>query len=105
MMKSDHEYLAEALANIRPNSVEWNILGNEIQWLDDTPPPTTEEINAEIENIKGRETGEEYKIKRKSEYPNLADFADAYYWEKMGNSTLMDAYLEQVSSVKNKFPK
>ena len=105
MMKSYHEYLAEALANISPNSVEWSILGDEIQWWDDAPPPTTEEINAEIENIKARETSGEYKEKRRSEYPNLADFADAYYWEKMGNSTLMDAYIERVGSVKNKFPK
>ena len=104
MMKSNYEYIAEALANIAPNS-EWSTLGDEIQWLDDTPQPTTEEINAEIENIKARETSEEYRAKRRVEYPDLADFADAYYWEKMGNSSLMDAYLEKVSSVKNKFPK
>ena len=39
------------------------------------------------------------------EYPPIEDFIDAYYWEKNGNSSLMEEYLKKVSAVKNKFPK
>ena len=34
-----------------------------------------------------------YKTQRATEYPSLAEFADAYYWAQKGDNTLMDAYV------------
>jgi ribosome-interacting GTPase 1 len=46
-----------------------------------------------------------YKEQRASEYPTLADFADAYYWAQKGDNTLMDAYVAKCDDVKTKYPK
>jgi len=46
-----------------------------------------------------------YKFSRALEYPNLSEFADAYYWAQKGDTTLMDSYIEKCDVVKNKYPK
>ena len=46
-----------------------------------------------------------YKYKRQTEYPSLADFADAYYWAQNGDDTKMTAYIEKCAEVKQKYPK
>ena len=42
---------------------------------------------------------------RRSEYPTLADFADAYYLAQKGDNTLMDAYIDKCDAVKTKYSK
>ena len=46
-----------------------------------------------------------YIAKRASEYPNVTDFADAYYWAQKGNTALMDAYVAKCDAIKLKYPK
>ena len=46
-----------------------------------------------------------YKEQRATEYPTLAEFADAYYWAQKGDNTLMDAYVAKCDDVKTKYPK
>ena len=46
-----------------------------------------------------------YIAKRASEYPNVTDFADAYYWAQKGNTALMDAYVAKCEATKQKYPK
>jgi hypothetical protein len=46
-----------------------------------------------------------YRDDRQSEYPPLAEFADAVYWQAMGDESKMQAWLDAVSAVKNKYPK
>ena len=46
-----------------------------------------------------------YIAKRQTEYPSLADFADAYYWAQNGDDTKMTAYIEKCEAVKTKYPK
>ena len=46
-----------------------------------------------------------YIAKRQSEYPPLADFADAYYWAQNGDNTKMTAYIDKCEAVKTKYPK
>ena len=50
-------------------------------------------------------TANAYKVKRASEYPSLAEFADAYYWAQNGDDTKMTAYIEKCEAVKTKYPK
>jgi hypothetical protein len=47
----------------------------------------------------------DYSIERRMNYPQLADFADAYYWAQQGDNTKMDEYLQKIKDVKEKYPK
>jgi hypothetical protein len=47
----------------------------------------------------------DYRMARASEYPPLADFMDAVYWQSVGDDTKMCEYLAEVSRVKALFPK
>ena len=46
-----------------------------------------------------------YAQARRLEYPNIRDFADAYYWAQKGDNTKMDEYVAKCDAVKEKFPK
>jgi hypothetical protein len=90
---------------------EFNMSNDDLStlvWLEDesvVPRPTDEEILAKADEIRSRNIRADYKDKRFSEYPPLAEFADAYYWAQQGNTELMDAWVSKVSAVKAKFPK
>jgi hypothetical protein len=43
--------------------------------------------------------------KRQSEYPPLADLADALYHQSKGDETKLTAYLAKCEAVKTKYPK
>ena len=47
----------------------------------------------------------QYSRNRAPLYPSLADFADAYYWEKKGNDSLMATYIAACDKVKSDNPK
>lgn len=47
----------------------------------------------------------DYVKRRQEEYPDLAELADALYWEAKGDKTKMKAYLDKCDQVKTKFPK
>jgi hypothetical protein len=42
---------------------------------------------------------------RREEYPGLAEFADAFYWQQRGDSKRMEEWLKKCDSVKSKYPK
>lgn len=46
-----------------------------------------------------------YADKRRAEYPPLADFADAIFWQAKGDPSRLSAYLASVAAVKAKYPK
>lgn len=48
---------------------------------------------------------EDYRKRRELEYPSLADFADAMYWQSKGDNSKLDAYFNKIDAVKTKFPK
>jgi hypothetical protein len=110
----------QAILNLRPNS-GWGIRGREVEWSSDefgntiatnviwndtvNPFPTKEELDAELARLQAEWTATEYQRLRKPEYPPLADFADAMYWQAEGDNTKMTAYLAAVAAVKSKYPK
>ena len=47
----------------------------------------------------------DYSIERRMNYPQLADFADAYYWAQQGDNTKMNEYLQKITEIKEKYPK
>jgi len=80
--------------------------GGTITWHDPIDPPITDEqINQEKERLLQEYDAKEYQRQRKSEYPPLADLADALYWQSKGNDIKMAAYLAAVDAVKTKYPK
>ena len=48
---------------------------------------------------------EDAGVLREKEYPNLAAFADAYYWQHHGKPEKMEEWLKNCSDVKQKYPK
>lgn len=47
----------------------------------------------------------DYVKRRQQEYPDLAELADALYWEAKGDNSKMKDYLDKCDQVKTKFPK
>jgi hypothetical protein len=47
----------------------------------------------------------DYSIERRMNYPQLADFADAYYWAQEGDDSKMREYLQKIKEIKEKYPK
>jgi hypothetical protein len=67
-------------------------------------PMTAEEI-AKAEQEQAYVNAHAYIAKRAAEYPNVTDFADAYYWAQKGKTELMDAYVAKCDAIKLKYPK
>jgi len=67
--------------------------------------PTLEEVTQEVARLQAEYNKTEYQRQRSSEYPDLKEFVDAYYWAQNGDNTRMDAYIVKCSTVKNKYPK
>ena len=100
--------LARALAALRPYA-NWSINGESIEgiiWHDDeSTRPTDEEISAKVAELEKLDASLSYQDDRKNEYPDIRQFADAYYWSLKGDNTLMDAYIAKCDAVKAKYPK
>ena len=93
--------LTEALVILRPGVDFANVDGTlaNIRW--DTPnvvPPTQEEADAAMAII-------EYREKRRSEYPPLADLADATVHRESGDPQPYADYIAACLAVKAKYPK
>ena len=100
-----HADITSALRRLAPKA-EWSLVGEDIEWhSEDIPMPSSSDIDAEIERIRDEEQRNRYANDRLAEYPPIADFIDAYYWEKLGDSSLMEQYIEKVTAVKDKYPK
>jgi hypothetical protein len=64
-----------------------------------------EAVLAELSRLEEEYQLKEYQRQRQSEYPPLADLADAMYWQAQGDDSKMTAYLAAVQAVKDKYPK
>jgi hypothetical protein len=100
--------IPDALQSLCPGA-EWVLRGNDysgLEWLDKVQTqPTEAEIQAEVARLQAEYDAKEYQRLRAPEYPDLADFADAYYWSQNGDDTKMTEYLQKISDVKDKYPK
>jgi len=100
-MKPD---LADALVSLRPGE-EWVVRDGEIEWLSETTPPTQDEVDARLSELRAAYDHSEYQRMRVDEYPPIAEFADAMYWMRQGDESKMIAYEAKVAAVKDKYPK
>lgn len=100
--------ITKALVNLRPGA-EWSLNGDTyegLQWLDKTQTkPTEEEINEELLKVQIESENKKYQRLRAKEYPDLKEFADAYYWSQKGDETKMNEYIAKCDEIKNNYPK
>ncbi len=70
----------------------WNIKTN--RWED-------------VRTVKEKDAAKEFETQaaRYAEYPPLADFADAMYWQSKGDNSKLTAYFSKIDTVKQKHPK
>lgn len=117
-------FYADAISNLLPEGAGFSMAGP-MDWnqemingvMTQTTPtnvkvfdqsislPYKAQIDAEVEKLKAQWETTEYQRLRKLEYPSLDMLADALYWQQQGDATKMQAYLEAVQEVKNKYPK
>jgi hypothetical protein len=101
--------IVQALFSLRPGA-NWSLNGDTYEglWWADTnelPPPTKEEVEAEVARLQAEYDAKEYQRLREPEYPDLKEFVDAYYWAQKGDDTKMNAYIVKCDAVKDKYPK
>ena len=72
--------------------------GNQIELDQALVDAAAAEIAAEL-------AATEYQRQRAPEYPSMAAFADAMYWNSTGDSTKLDEYYAACAAVKAKYPK
>ena len=105
--------ITKALVSLRPGA-QWVLDGDTyegIQWLEKPvweggqKKPTQAEVEAEVARLQEEYDITQYQRLRSSEYPDLKEFVDAYYWAQKGDNTKMDAYIVKCDSVKDKYPK
>lgn len=96
-------HISIALNNIRPGSL-WTIDGDDyggLIWSDDndSPPPTKEEVENELERLRQEHINNQYQRDRASAYPSIQDQLDTLYHQGY------DGWKEEINKVKEKYPK
>ena len=94
---------ADAIASLYP-TCQWSIVDNDLEniWWDDQnelPPPTEEELQAEVERLQAEYEYNQYQRDRASEYPSIQDQLDTLYHQGY------DGWKESINKVKEEYPK
>jgi hypothetical protein len=101
-MNYDDLNIINALSKLRPGA-KFAVINGKMDWQDEEQTlPTEEELTAKAAEITLSRSQNEYKNKRKAEYPPIADFADA--WVKQDDAAL-EVYRQKCLDVKAKYPK
>jgi hypothetical protein len=95
--------ITKAILSLRPGA-SWSISGDDYEtlwWSDenDLPPPTEEEVQAEIERLKAEYEYNQYQRDRASAYPSIQDQLDTLYHQGY------DGWKASIDEVKNQYPK
>ena len=95
--------ISEALISLKPGA-QWTLNGDDYEglvWHDENelPPPTEEEIQAEVERLQQVYENNQYQRDRASEYPSIQDQLDVLYHQGY------DGWKARIDEVKNKYPK
>ena len=96
-----HSLIGLAIREINP-SAKFTVHGDNtdtIDWLKGTTPISENDIKNKIEQLEAKYISEEYKRKRKSEYPNIEDQLDDIYHNGIAG------WKRTIKEVKDKYPK
>jgi hypothetical protein len=96
-------FLIEAIHSLAPNcqfSIS-NFNYNTLVWNDENevPPPTREEVQAEIERLQAEYEYNQYQRNRATSYPSIQEQLDTLYHQGY------DGWKAEIDEVKNKYPK
>jgi uncharacterized coiled-coil DUF342 family protein len=97
-------FFVRAIETLKPGA-SWTIRGEDhyenLIWNNENelPPPTEEEIQAEIERLQAEYEYNQYQRNRASEYPSIQDQLDTLYHQGY------DGWKASIDEVKNKYPK
>ena len=93
--------IGPAIKNLRPTSTfSVGDTYDTLNWLDNfTPPPTEEEVAAEVARLANQWTNTEYQRLRATEYPPMADQLDMIFHGGL------EAWKSEIQAVKDKYPK
>lgn len=94
--------LNNKVVDVQENSFE---VHESLTWVDCDSNIDTSYTYENGQFIKPPQPVLDYSIERRMNYPQLADFADAYYWVQQGDNTKMDEYLTKIKEIKEKYPK
>jgi hypothetical protein len=95
--------IINALQSLRPGA-QWTLNGDDYEgltWHDENelPPPTEEEIQAEVERLQQVYENNQYQRDRAFEYPPIKEQLDTLYHQGY------DGWKASIDEVKNKYPK
>ena len=100
--------ISKAIKSINLNA-EFSMEENDIDritWLNNTTPISKEDILEKQTELLAEQDAQEYARRRKSAYPTLREFAEAYTEKEIGeDSTKWDAYVIKYNQVRNDNPK
>jgi hypothetical protein len=97
------DFLIGAIHSLAPNcqfSIS-NFNYNTLVWNDENevPPPTREEVQAEIERLQAEYEYNQYQRNRATSYPSIQEQLDTMYHQGY------DGWKAEIDEVKNKYPK
>ena len=79
---------------------------NQITWLNETTPISKSDIQAKQAELQAEYDALAYARKRKSEYPNVDDFMEAYTEKEiLADTTKWDEYVVKYNKVRTDNPK
>ena len=95
--------ITKAIISLRPGAI-WALDGDTYEGLtwsneNELPPPTEEEIQAEVERLQAEYEYNQYQRDRASEYPSIQEQLDVLYHQGY------DGWKASIDEVKNKYPK
>ena len=95
--------ITEAIRNLKPGA-NFCVNGDTYEglvWHDENelPPPTEEEVQAEIERLQTEYENNQYQRDRASDYPSIQEQLDVLYHQGY------DGWKASIDEVKNKYPK
>nr|BAR38131.1 hypothetical protein [uncultured Mediterranean phage uvMED] len=96
-----HSLIGLAIREINP-SAKFTVHGDNtdtIDWLKGTTPISENDIKNKIDELEAKYISDEYKRKRKLEYPSIVDQLDDIYHNGV------DGWKETIKAVKDKYPK
>lgn len=73
--------------------------GKIVEWFNEDPIPSEEEIVQKIAELTYKEEVEVYKERRAAEYPSYEDQFDKIFHQGI------DAWKEEIQTIKNRYPK
>jgi len=89
--------LIDAIQSLVPNA-EVVTRGDEIEWYDERPQPSDEDIATELARLQTEYDNKQYQRDRAVAYASIQDQLDMQYWDNVNETTTWKDHIAQVKS-------